>query len=89
MPTISMFFGIVVSLYFIDNRKHKSPHIHVRYQNNEAVISIPQGKLLEGKLPLSKMRLVLAWIEIHQEELLANWDLVVTGQKPFKIDPLR
>ncbi len=89
MPTISMFFGIVVSLYFIDNRKHKSPHIHVRYQKNEAVISIPDGKLLEGKLPQAKMRLVLAWIEIHQEELLANWDLVVNGQKPFKIDPLR
>ncbi len=89
MPTISMFFGIVVSLYFIDNRKHKRPHIHIKYQKSEAVISIPDGKLLEGELPPAKMRLVLAWIEIHKDELMADWDLAVSGQQPFKIDPLR
>jgi hypothetical protein len=89
MPIISMFFGIVVSLYFVDNKKHKKPHIHVKYQDNEAVISIPDGKLLEGKLPNSKMRLVFAWIEIHKDELMADWDLAVSGQQPFKIDPLR
>ena len=89
MPTISMFFGIVVSLYFIDNRKHKHPHIHVKYQDSEAVISIPNGELLDGELPPAKMRLVLAWIEIHKDELMADWDLAVSGQQPFKIDPLR
>lgn len=89
MPTISMFFGIVVSLYFIDNRKHKRPHIHVKYQDREAVISIPNGELLDGELPPAKMRLVLAWIEIHKDELMADWDLAVSGQPPFKIDPLR
>ena len=89
MPTISMFFGIVVSLYFIDNRKHKRPHIHVKYQDSEAVISIPNGKLLDGELPPAKMRLVLAWIEIHKDELMADWDLAISGQPPFKIDPLR
>ncbi|MCL4511818.1 MAG: DUF4160 domain-containing protein [Bacteroidetes bacterium] len=89
MPTISMFFGIVVSLYFIDNRKHKHPHIHVKYQDDEAVISIPDGKLLDGELPTAKMRLVLAWIEIHKDELMADWDLAISGQQPFKIDPLR
>lgn len=78
-----------MSLYFIDNRKHKHPHIHAKYQNNEAVISIPNGELLEGKLPPAKMRLVLAWIEIHKDELMADWDLAVSGQQPFKIDPLR
>jgi hypothetical protein len=89
MPTISMFFGIVVSLYFIDNRKHKRPYIHVKYQDSEAVISIPNGELLDGELPPAKMRLVLAWIEIHKDELMADWDLAVSGQQPFKIDPLR
>ncbi|HHT9104754.1 MAG TPA: DUF4160 domain-containing protein [Candidatus Wujingus californicus] len=89
MPTISMFFGIVVSLYFIDNRKHKRPHIHVKYQDSEAVISIPNGELLDGELPPAKMRLVLAWIEIHKDELMADWDLAASGQQPFKIDPLR
>ena len=89
MPVISMFFGIVVSLYFTDNKKHKQPHIHVKYQNSEAVISIPDGELFEGEFPPAKMRLVLAWIEIHKDELMADWDLAVSGQQPFKIDPLR
>jgi len=61
----------------------------VKYQNSEAVISIPDGELFEGELPPAKMRLVLAWIEIHKDELMADWDLAVSGQQPFKIDPLR
>ncbi|MCZ7649580.1 MAG: DUF4160 domain-containing protein [Planctomycetota bacterium] len=89
MPAISMFYGIVVSLYFLDNRRHNRPHIHARYQDQEAVISIPEGEILEGALPPGKMRLVLAWIEIHQEELTADWQLAVAGQRPFKIEPLR
>jgi len=84
-----MFYGVVVYLYFIDNKRHKRPHIHVRYQDAEAVISIPDGNILEGKLPQTKMRLVLAWIEIHREELVADWQLAVSGQQPFKIAPLR
>jgi uncharacterized protein DUF4160 len=89
MPVISMFYGIIVSLYFQDNRRHKRPHVHARYQDDEAVIAIPEGELLEGSLPSGKMKMVLAWVEIHQEELMANWDLAVSGQQPFRIDPLR
>lgn len=89
MPIISMFYGIIVSLYFLDNRQHKAPHIHVRYQNDEAVFSIPNGELLSGSLPPAKSRLVQAWIEIHRDELMANWELAVSGQQPYKIEPLR
>ena len=89
MPAISMFYGIVVYLYFLDNRRHKRPHIHVKYQKYEAVISIPDGAVLEGKLPQAKLRLVLAWVEIHRDELVADWRLAASGQQPFKIDPLR
>lgn len=89
MPIISMFYGIIVSLYFQDNRRHKRPHVHARYQDDEAVISIPEGELLEGSLPPGKMKMVLAWVEIHQEELMADWNLAVSGQQPFRIDPLR
>jgi hypothetical protein len=84
-----MFYGIVVSMYFIDNRQHKSPHIHVRYQGDEAVYSIPGGELLAGSIPLAKVRLVLAWIEIHRDDLMADWQLAVSGQQPHKIEPLR
>ncbi|HEX73248.1 MAG TPA: DUF4160 domain-containing protein [Candidatus Hydrogenedentes bacterium] len=89
MPVISMFYGVIVSLYFVDNKRHHMPHIHVRYQDEEAVVSIPEGNLLEGQIPSGKMRLVLAWMEIHKDELIANWNLAVQGQPLFKIDPLR
>ena len=89
MPVISMFYGIIVSLYFLDRGKHKKPHLHARYQNKEAVISIPDGQVLGGELPANKLRLVQAWIEIHREELLADWELASQGQTVFKIDPLR
>lgn len=84
-----MFYGLLVSMYFIDSKRHRLPHIHVRYQNDEAVFSIPDGRLLEGRLPTGKTKLLFAWIEIHQEELMANWALAINGQPIFKIDPLK
>ncbi len=89
MPVISMFYGVIVSLYFVDNRRHHRPHIHAKYQGDEAVIAIPDGEVLEGILPPGKMRLVLAWVEIHKDELMADWQLAVSGQQPFKIEPLK
>jgi Domain of unknown function (DUF4160) len=88
MPVISMFYGIVVLMYYFDNQKHHTPHIHVKYQEDEAVLAIPEGNLLEGKIRSSKLKLVQAWIEIHQDELMANWQLAVEGQQVFKVDPL-
>ncbi|TAN52336.1 MAG: DUF4160 domain-containing protein [Methylococcaceae bacterium] len=52
MPTISMFYGILVMMFFRDNNRHHSPHIHVRYQGNEAAVSLENGEILEGSLPL-------------------------------------
>lgn len=89
MPVISMFYGIIVSMYFVDNRQHKLPHVHVRYQDSEAVYSIPEGELLAGNLPKGKARLVEAWIELHRDDLMADWHLAVAGQQPQKIEPLR
>ncbi len=89
MPVISMFYGIIVSLYFQDNRQHHRPHIHAKYQADEAVIAIPDGELLDGYLPPGKMKMVLAWVEIHRDELMADWELAVNGQQPFRVEPLR
>jgi hypothetical protein len=89
MPAISMFYGIIVYLYFKDNKQHKCPHIHAKYQEHEVVVSIPEGDVLEGNFPKSKMKLLQAWIELHQDELVANWELAVSGQQPYKIEPLR
>jgi hypothetical protein len=73
----------------LDNKKHNLPHIHVKYQEEEAVISLTDGQLLEGTLKANKMKLVQAWIEIHNEELIADWELAIHGEILFKIDPLK
>jgi hypothetical protein len=68
MAVISMFYGLIISLFYGDNRQHHSPHIHVKYQNDEAVFSIPDGALIEGALPPKKIQLVRAWIVLHEED---------------------
>jgi hypothetical protein len=89
MPTISMFYGIVVLMFFRDNRRHHVPHIHVRYQGDEASIAIDDGRILDGSVPLKQLKLVQAWILIHQEELMVDWELAVNGEEPFRIAPLQ
>jgi len=89
MPAISMFFGIIVYLYYKDNQKHHTPHIYAEFAEFEGVFSIESGEMIQGDLPSSKRLMVQAWMEIHREELIANWKLAVSGEAPFKIDPLR
>ena len=89
MAIISMFYGLIISMYYLDNRQHHVPHIHVKYQDEEAVFSISDGQIIEGKLKSNKLKLIVAWIEIHQEELMADWYLAVSGETIFKIDPLK
>ena len=89
MPVIAMFYGIIVRMFHFDNVRHKLPHIHVEYSGKNAVVVIPSGQLLTGKIPARQLKLVQAWIEIHRDELMADWKLAIEGQKVFKIDPLR
>ena len=84
-----MFYGIIISMYYIDNKQHNLPHIHVRYQDEEAVISIVDGSIIQGTIKNNKMKLVQAWIEIHNDELIADWELAISGEAIFKIDPLK
>jgi hypothetical protein len=76
-------------MYALDIEKHHAPHIHVRYSEFKVVLGIPEGQVLEGSLPSRQMKLVQAWIEIHRDELMADWMLAASGQMPYKIDPLR
>lgn len=88
MPIIAMFYGIIIRLYLIDNKHHNTPHIHARYAEFEASISIDDGEILAGNLPRKQLRLVQAWIELHREEIRADWELAASGQVPYKIAPL-
>ena len=89
MPLISMFYGIVIQMFFFDTKQHNQPHFHARYQNSSVVIAIGSGEILEGALPPAKLKLVLAWLELHREDLMADWNLAVEGQQVFPIEPLR
>ena len=88
MPVLSMFYGIIIRMQSEKGGKHHVPHIHVICGDDESVFSL-DGEKLEGTIQNSKMKLVAAWIEIHKEELNANWKLLEEGEQPFKIEPLK
>ena len=88
MPIISMFYGIIIRLYYIDVEHHHLPHLHAEYAEHSASIQIDTGDILAGSLPQKQLRLVQAWIELHKEELMADWKLALEGEQPYKIPPL-
>ena len=88
MPTLSMFFGIIVRMFAEAGGQHNQPHIHAIYGGEEVVVAL-DGTVLEGKIPRNKMNLLVAWMEIHRDELQANWTLLTEGEPAFKIDPLK
>lgn len=88
MPTLSIFFGIIVRMYSEQGGKHNKPHIHAEYQNYNIVVDL-DGNTIEGDFPKGKLKLLLAWIEIHKEDLAANWKLLSAGDGYFKIEPLK
>ena len=83
-----MFYGILIRIYALDQDNHKKPHFHAKYNEYEASISIDEGEILAGELPRKQLRLVQAWIELHRDELFANWELAANGEKPYRIQPL-
>jgi hypothetical protein len=88
MPIISMFYGIIIRMYLLDNRNYHLPHIHAKYAEFEASVGIENGEILSGELPRKQLRLVQAWIELRRDELMADWELAANGESPYKIDPL-
>ena len=89
MPLISSFYGILIRMYFFDIDQHHLPHIHVQYQGAHAQFAIETGDQLAGSMPRPQTRLVQAWIELHQDELLAAWQLASQGFRPGRIAPLQ
>lgn len=85
MPIISRFFGIVIRMFFSE---HAPPHFHAEYAEHRATIDIRTLEVMDGKLPRRALELVLDWAELHQDELLNDWDLCQRQQQPADIDPL-
>jgi hypothetical protein len=90
MPEISRFFGIIITMYYLEElTEHYQPHFHARCQNFHAVFLLGTLEIVRGRLPDRERRLVEAWAELHRSELEHNWDLLQTGKPPTRIDPLR
>lgn len=83
MPTISIFFGIVVQMYWND---HNPPHYHAQYQGSRALIAIDTGEIIAGSMPSGARRILREWTARHRMELLANWERAKL-QQPFEAIP--
>ena len=88
MGEISRFYGIVITMYPEAGERHNTPHFHVRYGGNRAILEIATGDVLAGGLPRSQLRLVQAWVELHRTELRSLWTALVNGQAAWKVKPL-
>jgi len=89
MPEISRFFGIVIRMFMEVEERHSTPHFHAYYQGAVAVFGIEDIDLLAGELPRRQRRLVEAWAELHQEELMNDWNALQSGHLPVAIQPLQ
>lgn len=88
MPVLSMFYGIIVRMQSEKGGRHSMPHIHALYGDSEIVMSL-DGDVLEGTFPKKQLKLLVAWIALHEDELKANWKLLSEGTGYFKIEPLK
>lgn len=88
MPALSMFYGIIVRMQSEKGGKHNTPHIHAIYGDDEIVVAL-DGEILEGSFPKKQMKLLEAWMAIHEDELRANWSMLSAGDGYFKIEPLK
>ena len=85
MPEICIFFGIRITINYND---HVPPHFHAEYNGNKALVDIINGKVIKGGLPKRQLKLVLAWAELHKDELMQDWELARDHQPLYKIAPL-
>ena len=88
MPTVSMFYGIIISMYWEKSGQHHTPHFHARYGEDKAEFNF-DGEIIAGPLPSKQASIVKAWTLIHQDELKANWQLLMNDETPYKIDPIK
>ena len=86
MPLVSEFFGIKIYMYWAD---HFPMHFHAEYGSSKALVSIHEAAVIKGVLPARQLKLVLAWCEIHKDELIQNWNSAQQNGEITKIGPLK
>ena len=86
MPTISMFRGIKITMYWAD---HMPPHFHATYGGEEVIVSINDLEVLKGSIPAKQLKMLLGWAALRQDQLMENWDLAGRQQELVAIEPLK
>lgn len=89
MPTLSMFFGIIIKMFKEGDGRHHRPHLHAQHAEKTATFDLETREILAGEMDRDDIDRVRAWMSIHREELFANWRLMEEEGTFFKIDPLR
>ena len=84
MPQISLFYGIIIMMYFSD---HAPAHFHAWYGNYKVTVSIKDG-VVKGEMPARALRMILEWLDLHRDELMVNWERACKGEALNKIEPL-
>jgi len=85
MPTISMFYGIKITMNYND---HSPPHFHAEYQDFEAIIDIG-AMSMTGNMPRRALNMIWAWLDKHQAELLDDWERARNRQPLKWIEPFQ
>lgn len=79
---------VFIRMYYAP-REHPPAHFHAYYAEYKATVNIETCEIMDSNLPNRQRKIILAWAEIHQEELSKNWELVMNGKPPFEITPLQ
>ncbi|OAV72255.1 hypothetical protein Barb4_00043 [Bacteroidales bacterium Barb4] len=85
MPEICRFFGIIITMFADD---HNPPHFHIKYGDYQAIFTIDK-EIIKGEIPGRAVKMVFTWMELHRDELLANWEKLQHGEEPDSIEPLK
>jgi hypothetical protein len=88
MPEISRFYGIIIRIFY-EVERHKLPHFHAAYGEHLASFTIEPPALLAGLMPRKQHNLIIAWAELHQEELLENWQRAMEQRPLQRIEGLK
>jgi len=85
VPAISIFFGIVIKMYY---NEHRPPHFHAEYQGQKATFDFSGNKLVGNIKSKVALRLIKEWSSRHKHELMVNWKLVESKRPLNLIEPL-
>ena len=84
MPIISRFFGIIVFMFW---REHQPPHFHAKYGDQEVIVEIQTGKVT-GNISPRVLDMVQEGREMHEDDLIADWELAEENKPLKRIKPL-